>query len=256
MPTEGNFTAYRCVKAVYVGLNGSKLSRKLNIGTRALFDGSTVKFLDSGGGMAQNQSWGYKAEFFYPQFQLAIDHGYFVEDTTYKYELEVSKDSVLTGQRLKRLNFTGSGVTTALDGGDNEIVNINIPGGGGGGSGDQIVSSDGYFNTTIDVLVGDLVYINGPDSVDTADRTDVSTTPCVGIVINKPTPLTATVLFSGRCDIFVGLVPGTSYYLGPIGALTPTPPLNNGEVFQRMGVAVNTTTLWVSIDPPIVTEIT
>ena len=126
--------------------------------------------------------------------------------------------------------------------------------GGGGGSGDQIVSSDGYFSCTIDVLIGDLVYIAGPDFIDTSDRTDVTTTPCVGIVIDKPTALTATILFSGRCSIFVGLIPGTQYYLGPFGALTPTPPIENGEVFQRIGVAVNTTTLWVTIDPPIVTE--
>jgi hypothetical protein len=255
MPNEGNFTAYVCVKAVYVGLNGSKLSRKLNIGMKALFDGSTVKFLDSGGGMAPNQSWGYNAEFFYPQFQLAIDNGFFVEDTNYKYELEVSKNSVITGKRLKRLNFTGTGVFTSLDPNDNEIVNISIPGGGGGGgSGDQIVSPSGYFNCTIDVLVGDLVYIDGPDSVEVSDRTIINTTPCVGIVIDKPAATSATVLFSGRCDIFAGLSPGSQYYLGPFGALASSPPIENGEVFQKIGVAVNTTTLWVIIDPPIITE--
>jgi hypothetical protein len=255
MTTEGVFTAYTCVKAVYVGLNGTKSSRKINVGIKVLFDGSTVKFLDSGRGMTFNQSWGYKAEYYYPEFQRAIDLGYFEEDSGYKYELEVSKNSVITGKRIKRLNFTGSGVTTTLDPMDEEIVNVNVSGGGGGGSGDQIISSDGYFNCTIDVLIGDLVYVNGPDSIDTSDRTDVNTTPCVGIVIAKPTGLTATVLFSGRCSIFVGLSPGTQYYLGPFGALTPTPPIANGEVFQKIGVAVNTTTLWVTIDPPIVTEI-
>lgn len=257
MNSEGKFTAYICIKEIYVGLNNSKQSRKIKKNTRVLFDGSTLKFHDSGQGMPYQDTWGFNAEYFYPSFQLAITNGYFVEDSNYKYDLEVSKNSTLVASRIKRVNFTGPGVSVSPDLVDDEIINVNVPGGGGGGgSGDQIISSSGYFNCDVSVLVGDLIYISSENTVSTSDRTAVFTTPTIGIVIDKPTPLTATVLFSGRCDIFAGLVPGTTYFLGPFGSVTATPPaLHSGEVFQRIGVAISTTTLWIIFDPAIVTEV-
>lgn len=112
-------------------------------------------------------------------------------------------------------------------------------------------SADDVWNCPSTVQVNDAVYVSGADAVDKADASAGSTAvPVIGFVTSKPTPTTAVVQYSGVLpNVFVGLVPGTIYYLGttpgsiiPAGTLLPP-----GSWNQQVGVAKNATTLFASI---------
>ena len=73
--------------------------------------------------------------------------------------------------------------------------------------------------------------------------------PAIGVVISKPTPITATVQYSGEIDNFVGLVPGETYYLSDTvaGTITATAPTSTGSVVPIIGYAKDATTLILDI---------
>lgn len=96
------------------------------------------------------------------------------------------------------------------------------------------------------VSVGDLVYQAGGDyTADRADNSSTSTSPAVGVVTSKPTSTSAVVRFWGELALFSGMTPGLEQFLGTTGGLVEpgSLPSSPGSVIQRVGVALNATTL-------------
>lgn len=99
------------------------------------------------------------------------------------------------------------------------------------------------------LTVLDVVYLSAADTVDLADANGIGTQPVVGFILEKPTPTTAKVQYSGEIDGFTGLIVGATYYLSEIpGQITDESPTVSGSIVQRVGFAKNTTTLVVMID--------
>jgi len=106
------------------------------------------------------------------------------------------------------------------------------------------------------VVLGDLVTIVSPDTVGKADATLTATMPAIGFVTSFPDATHLTIVMVGSLSGFVGLVPGTSYYVdnavpggvtsnvgnGYLGA-----PFVTGNVIQKIGVAINPTTMLVAM---------
>jgi hypothetical protein len=118
----------------------------------------------------------------------------------------------------------------------------------------SIVQSEaGQFTVPITVVYHDLVYCTGETMADKADNSSVVTAPIIGIVINKPTDTTATLVFFGIVSGFSGLTPGTDLFLGNNGGIIVPPlPETPGTVIQKIGQALNSTTLLLDPDTPIV----
>jgi len=113
--------------------------------------------------------------------------------------------------------------------------------------GQSALSSQDTFSCPGTVSVNDLVYVSGANTVDRANGAAGSpNNPAIGFVVSKPTATTCVVQFSGLLpNVFVGLVPGTIYYMGltpgvivPAGTVFP-----GGSTIQQVGIAKNTTTL-------------
>ncbi len=117
--------------------------------------------------------------------------------------------------------------------------------------GDSLYSSglDGLVDVaclTADVVGSALAIreapVNGKWRVHTADPSDFSKMPAVGILISKSTPTVGVAKILGTCDIFTGLMPGVNYMVGAGGTLVETVP--NGLFWgQHLGIAVTTTML-------------
>ena len=121
-------------------------------------------------------------------------------------------------------------------------------GGGGGGSGDALVDPT-LYTCPLTVAVRDAVYLSGPGAVDRADADSPATFPCIGFVSSKPTPSTCTVLIAGKLSGFTGLNPGATYYIATIpGQITDTPPVDPGDVVQKIGWARDSSDLVVQVD--------
>lgn len=104
------------------------------------------------------------------------------------------------------------------------------------------------------VSVGDVVRVSGADLVDRADASAVATMPVVAFVSAKPTGTTATLWFAGALAVFSGLTPGAEYFVDvAAGAITTNVAgFVAGNVVQRVGVALNGTTLLVNISSDFV----
>lgn len=109
------------------------------------------------------------------------------------------------------------------------------------------------FACPVGVAVGDVVYFSASNTVNKASAASGGgqTPAAVGVVIAKPTAVTAQVLSAGSADVYVGLTPGSRYFVSPTtpGGLTTTPPSAAGEVLQQIGRAATTTKLLVMIFP-------
>lgn len=114
-----------------------------------------------------------------------------------------------------------------------------------GGSSDAIVSGTGEYVVPPASVVGQLVYISGGKIADLADNGSVATAPARGIIIAKPAAAVATLLFSGQFDGYVGLTPSEQLFLGSAGGFVTVAglPTNPGEVVQKVGVVVSSTTI-------------
>lgn len=103
------------------------------------------------------------------------------------------------------------------------------------------------FSCPSTVQVNDTVYVSGANAVDRANGASGSTAnPTIGFVTSKPTPTTCVVQFAGVLpNRFVGLVPGTIYYMGLTpGAIVPAGTIfPGGATIQQVGIAKNSTTL-------------
>lgn len=121
------------------------------------------------------------------------------------------------------------------------------------GNASTVKSETGQFTVPSSVVYHDLVYITGSMSADKADNASKTTAPIVGIVVEKPTNTTATLVFFGIVTGFSGLIPGTDLFLGNSGGIIAPPlPETEGTVIQKIGQALSATTLFLDPDTPIV----
>lgn len=105
-----------------------------------------------------------------------------------------------------------------------------------------IQSLSGEYSISSTVPIGTIVYLSGIKSVDVASNTSLATAPAIGLVLDKPTPTTATILFRGITNLFTTLSPTQRYFLGPNGDITTTPPSVENQVIQEIGYAIDSTT--------------
>lgn len=118
-------------------------------------------------------------------------------------------------------------------------------------SGNLVITTGnaGIYNCDVSVNIGDVVYLSSPDLIDKADADDILKQPLIGIVQSKNSLIEAIVLYTGELTGFVGLIPGSTYFLSKIsGQFTTDPPLDEGAIVQKVGFAKNSTTLVVLID--------
>jgi len=121
------------------------------------------------------------------------------------------------------------------------------------GNASTVRSESGQFTVPIGVVFHDLVYMTGGLTADKADNSSLVTAPIVGIVTEKVTDTTATLVFFGVVTGFSGLTPGSDLFLGTSGGIiTPPLPETPGTVIQKIGQALSSTTLLLDPDTPIV----
>ena len=93
----------------------------------------------------------------------------------------------------------------------------------------------------------------GTTKVRKADATSISKIAHGFILENVNQGSNATVYFEGSNTQLSSLTPGATYFLSATaGAVTTTPPTTSGYIVQAVGVAVNTTTINVEFEQPIV----
>ena len=114
---------------------------------------------------------------------------------------------------------------------------------------DANVSAPGAWAVPAAVVAGDVVYATGSFTADKADRTSPATMPAIGVVIAKPAATLATIRYSGEAPYFAFLLPGVEYFVGLAGAIEAPGTTVDGEVVQRVGVAISATTLLFTPDP-------
>lgn len=106
------------------------------------------------------------------------------------------------------------------------------------------------YNCPPTVAVNDVVYLSAADTVDKADA-DVPSTqePLIGMVLSKPTAVTAIVQYYGEMPGWGGLTPGATYYLTDVaGVISDVAPTATGKIVQRVGFARSATILVVMVD--------
>ena len=108
-----------------------------------------------------------------------------------------------------------------------------------GGAAATLVSGPGQYTVPMACVVSDLVYITGANAASKADNTGVATMPCMGIIVDKPTPTTATIAYAGMIGGLAGMTPGAMQFVGAAGARIEAGALPSapGSVIQQIGVA-------------------
>lgn len=105
-------------------------------------------------------------------------------------------------------------------------------------------STDETLSCDAGVVVLDTVYIDTGGDADRADATSISTAPCIGFVVSKPTATTCVVRSVGTLGGFSGLTAGALVFLDTsVGGHTQTPPSASGNVVQIIGVAISATVI-------------
>lgn len=109
------------------------------------------------------------------------------------------------------------------------------------------------FACTATEAVGDVVYISTNDTVAQALADAPSTSNGIGIITSKATSTTCKVVTSGVVSVLSGLTAGLKYYLSEStpGEISSTPPGTPTEVVLAVGIAINATTLYLRLDPPL-----
>ena len=132
---------------------------------------------------------------------------------------------------------------------------------------DITASSNQQFSATNSniaaITIGQPVYIQGANSVDLALADAKATSGVIGLVLDASidssvvgTILTDGILTSTDWTAVVGeatLTVGSVYFLSDVdaGMLTTTAPTTTGSFVTRVGTAISTTTLEVTISRPI-----
>lgn len=154
---------------------------------------------------------------------------------------EVRQNNVLVAAGTSILNFSGVGVSVVDNGGGEATVTV--PG---------AVAIPATFDAaaTAAEVVRNIVYISGPGAVTKANAASIGTMPVIGFISAKASAILATIQTDGPLSGFVGLTPGALYYASPsvAGAITTVAPIGAGEILQRVGIAITTTTLEINLD--------
>lgn len=119
---------------------------------------------------------------------------------------------------------------------------------------DKLRSNTGEFVVPSGAAVRDLVFISGSLAATLADNSSIATGPVVALILDKPTATTATLAFAGKIGGFSGLTPGDELFVGSAGGIV-TPgslPNSEGNYMQRIGVALNATSILLSPGEPII----
>ncbi len=116
------------------------------------------------------------------------------------------------------------------------------------------------------IVIGNVVYTDAAGAVDKAQADSISTSEIVGLVRDASIAAAAsgeiqtdgvlvatTTQWDAVADTTGGLTAGVVYYLSPTlaGELTSTAPTAVGQVVIRIGKAISTTDLEISISEPI-----
>ncbi len=97
------------------------------------------------------------------------------------------------------------------------------------------------------LVLFDMAYVSAADTAGRASAAD-ATKVTIGMVRALSGGM-ATVRKDGEVTGLVGLVPGTTYYLAvAAGGITSVPPSALGQIVQKVGVAVDVTTLILQVD--------
>ena len=116
-----------------------------------------------------------------------------------------------------------------------------------------VLPVQGIYTVPSGVLLYDVVRATGASTADKADASDETKVPGIGIVVQKPDATTAVVQYVGEVKGLSSLVPGAVYFLSEIaGQITAIAPTASGAVAQRIGIAKDSTTLMLTIDPTYV----
>jgi len=110
------------------------------------------------------------------------------------------------------------------------------------------VRESGPYTCDTGVAVGEFVYFSGANTIDESENTNPLTVPAIGVVVNKPTATSCFLAHEGEVDGFTGLTSGAIYYLAATGGVSTTAPTTLGNVVQRVGIAINTTTLLLTLN--------
>jgi len=140
------------------------------------------------------------------------------------------------------MNFAAG--ATVIDGGGGQ-ANVTVTGGG----------SDEEFTAVCPAgaVVGQAVYLTGAagPTVGLSQGLYASGTyATVGFIKSKSAPTVCVVLTDGELGGFAGLTPAAPYYLSAStpGVITAAWPVNPGEVYKKVGVAKDSTTLLINLD--------
>ena len=108
------------------------------------------------------------------------------------------------------------------------------------------------------VVVGNVVYVSGDNTVNLGDASALATSHVIGLVIQAASAGDVTIV---RTDGEVSqsdwtsvtgaatLTPGAEYYLSTTaGQMTTTPPSGDGEAVVRLGVAITTTKFDIEVN--------
>ena len=100
----------------------------------------------------------------------------------------------------------------------------------------QLTSLPGEYSDPDNNAVGTLVYMSGDKEVRAASNSSILTAPAAGIILEKLTPTTATILYAGEANFYAGLTPG-DVFLGASGNLIQSGslPSASGSVLQKVG---------------------
>lgn len=105
---------------------------------------------------------------------------------------------------------------------------------------------DTLYTCAAGVAAGEAVYSSAANTVAEANATDTTKAPAIGLVYEKTSTTQARVRSWGPVTVAGPLTPGATYYLSTTdGGITSTPPSGVDDVIQKVGFAVDSTTLFV-----------
>lgn len=138
-------------------------------------------------------------------------------------------------------------------------------GGGGGGGNVSGVGSDG--TTSVGIYITNLpaaeniaagapvnIFVSGGQpAIRNANAASTAKLECHGfLAVAVGQGSLGTVYANGLVSGLAGLTPGVDYYLGTgPGAITTTGANQSGQIFQRLGVGLNSTTLIIDLSPAV-----
>ncbi len=105
------------------------------------------------------------------------------------------------------------------------------------------------------VAIGDFITYPIGGTVTTASALDPALLTSIGVVVSKVSATVAVVQTGGVCSVFSGLTPGQAYYVGTTGRPSALPPTaaNGTKLYaQKVGRALNSSTLLLNISPEII----